>query len=186
MEFPQKKIRRLYSKTPPAVAEKRADRFARLKAAAADTASTSRAQTEKISKKPAADGLDRHKAEMSTDFGKVRMHNSRKRSYIQAVHSDHYECLWSASFRDHEKITPQVYELIVHNGGWTKDAIASVKDHISKTDDPLMAFENLRQLAFEHVAGDTEAWSIKSRMHCSEEDADEEVQSDPDSVSQEF
>ena len=182
MEFPQQKIRRLSCKTTPAVAEKRADRFTRLKAAAAATASQPRAHMEKVSKKPAAnDGLERHKAEMSRDFGKVRMHNSRKRSYIQAVHSDHYECLWSAVFRDHEKVTPEMYKCIVDNPGWTKDAIAAIKDHVSQSVDPLMAFMKLMEVA-DGIAADRIA-------NCSEEDAEEaeeEVASQPESVSQEF
>ena len=179
MEFPQKKIRRLSCKTPLAVAETRADRFTRLKAAAAATASQPRAQIEKVSKKPAAsDGLERHKAEMSRDFGKVRMHNSRKRSYIQAVHSDHYECLWSAVFRDHEKITPQMYKLIVHNPDWIKDAIAAIKDRVSQSVDPLMALEHLM-----NVADDI---AVDGIANYSGEDAEEEVASQLDSVSQEF
>ena len=63
-----------------------ADRFKSLKAAASSTASTVRVEADTVLRKLSADdGLMRHKTELSQDFGKVRMHNSRRRSYIQIV-----------------------------------------------------------------------------------------------------
>ena len=108
------------------------------------------------------------------------MHNSRKRSYIQILLPEHYECLWSAVFRDHEKITPELFRRLIDYPGWTKEALGALKDHVGYSGDPLTTFRQLHPspLWAEAVPGGTDE-------HHSE-GGEEEHQSEPDSVSQEF
>ena len=144
------KKRRVTGKTHPQMIGMACDRLLKLNEGAETTASLKRPASAKAGskKKPAAaDGLVRIPTCVSKSFGKLRMHNSVRRSYIQVVlDTGRYECLWSASFRDHAVVTPLVFESLM-DPGWTKETVAALKQHISLGEDPLAALYKLDDLA---------------------------------------
>ena len=134
----------------------------------------------KVSKRPAAnynDGLVHHPATLSEDFGKVRMHNSKKRSYIQiCLENGKYECLWSAVFPQHELVTPLLYRRLVDHPGWTKQDIAAVKEHIGLGPKPLEMYSKMFSSTNKSEEEEEEE----------KEEEDEEEEEEADMVSQEF
>ena len=161
------------------VAEKlHPNRVVYLAASVASTAGKSR-RAPSVLKKPAAkskDGLTRHPTQLSVDFGKIRMHNSKARSYIQIVlPNGHYECLWSAAFKGHHEVTPIVFMKLVDRGGWAKLSLGALKDHVALGGDPVAEFQRLER----EYGSNNES--------CEEEEQSETDSPDPVSqVSQEF
>ena len=135
--------RRIRGKTSIAEVKMDSDRVLHLTKAVSATAAMKRPATAAM-KKPAAkgdDGLIRHSTDISDSFGKIRMHNSKKRSYIQMVLSDStYHCLWSATFKDHSIVTPMLFEQLMQ-AGWTEGMVSSMKKHVALGGDPLGNFK---------------------------------------------
>ena len=139
-------------------------------------------KTPKVLKRPAAnyaDGLVHHPATLSEDFGKVRMHNSKKRSYIQiCLENGRYECLWSAVFPQHELVTPLLYRRLVDHPGWTKQDIAAVKEHIALGPKPLEMYSKMFSLTKESEEEEEDEEDNS--------DGHEEEEEEPEMVSQDF
>ena len=156
-------------------------------AAAASKAASKKVQKKTLAmlKRPAAkaanyaDGLVHHPATLSEDFGKVRMHNSKKRSYIQiCMESGRYECLWSAVFAQHEAVTPLLYRRLIDHPGWTKQDITAVKEHIALGPKPLELYLKMFS-STDNSDGDGDGYDSDGTLQEGEEE-------EPETVSQEF